>query len=273
MPPMPKFCANLSLMFTEVSFLDRFAAAQANGFEAVEFLFPYAYDADQIARRLSRADLQLVLFNLPAGDWNAGDRGLACDPRRVQAFRDSTELALDYALELGVTQLHCLAGKLPPKVSRERAHATYVDNLRHACERLRPHGITLLIEPINHFDMPGYFLTGSAQAAAVIAECNADNLALQFDIYHMQRMEGELAESLRNLLPLIRHIQIADNPGRHEPGTGEINYRFLFDLLDRLGYPGWVGCEYHPAGDTVRGLNWRNALRMPPSDLVHAAAD
>lgn len=257
---MPKFSANLSLLFTEVSFLDRFAAAQANGFQAVEFLFPYAYEAEQIAQRLERADLQLVLFNLPAGDWNAGERGLACDPRRVAAFRDSADLALDYALELGVTQLHCLAGNLPPKVSRERAHATYVDNLRYACERLRPHGITLLIEPINHFDMPGYFLTGSAQAAAVIAECGADNLALQFDVYHMQRMQGELAESLRIMMPLIRHIQVADNPGRHEPGTGEINFRFLFALLDRLGYAGWVGCEYHPAGDTVAGLGWRNEL-------------
>ena len=257
---MPNFAANLSLMFTEVSFLDRFAAARAAGFDAVEFLFPYAHEAEQIAQRLARAQLQLVLFNLPAGDWAGGERGLACDPRRVAEFRASVDTALEYALELGVTQMHCLAGILPPRVSRERAHATYIDNLRHACARLRPHGMTVLIEPINQFDMPGYFLSGSKLAAAVIAECGADNLALQCDLYHLQRSEGELAATLRQQLPLIRHVQIADNPGRHEPGTGEINYRFLFDLLDRLGYQGWVGCEYHPAGDTVAGLGWRTAL-------------
>ncbi|ATQ78181.1 hydroxypyruvate isomerase [Massilia violaceinigra] len=256
---MPKFCANLSLMFTEVSFLDRFAAARANGFDAVEFLFPYAYEADQIAERLARYDLQLVLHNLPAGDWSAGERGMACDPQRVTQFQDSVALALDYAVALGVGRLHCLAGKLPPGVAPERAHETYVANLRFAAAAVARHGIDLLIEPINSYDIPGYFLTGSAQAAAVIAECGAPNLFMQYDIYHMQRMEGELANTIRAHLPLIRHMQVADNPGRHEPGTGEINYRYLFALLDELGYDGWVGCEYHPRGDTVAGLHWRSA--------------
>lgn len=257
---MPKFAANLTMMFTEVSFLDRFAAARAAGFDAVEFLFPYAYEAEQIAQRLARAQLTLVLFNLPPGDWAGGDRGVACDPRRVAEFRASVDTALDYALELGVTQLHCMAGKLPPRVSHERAHATYIDNLRYACARLAPHGITVLIEPINQVDMPAYFLSSSRQAAAVIAECGVDHLALQCDLYHLQRIEGDLAHTLQLRLPLIRHVQIADNPGRHEPGTGEINYRFLFGLLDQLGYDGWVGCEYHPAGDTVAGLGWRSLL-------------
>ena len=256
---MPQFAANLSLMFTEVPFLDRFAAARGNGFEGVEFLFPYAFEADQIAERLARNGLTLALHNLPAGDWAAGERGLACDPRQVGAFQDSVALALDYALELGVKRLHCLAGILPPQVSRERAHAAYLANLRFAAAQLQPHGIALLIEPINTYDMPGYFLNSSAQAEAVIAECGADNLFLQYDVYHMQRMEGELAATLRRLFPLIRHVQVADNPGRHEPGSGEINYRFLLRLLDELGYDGWVGCEYHPAGETVAGLAWRDS--------------
>ena len=257
---MPKLAANISMLFTEVSFLDRFAAARGNGFDAVEFLFPYAFDSDQIAQRLARYKLSLALFNLPPGDWGAGERGMACDPRAVNAFRDSVELALEYAVELEVRQLHCLAGKLPPNVPRELAHATYVDNLRYACGRLREHGLNLLIEPLNHFDMPGYFLTGSAQAAGIIAETGADNLFLQYDVYHMQRMEGELANTIRKLLPLIRHVQIADNPGRHEPGSGEINFRYLLALLDELGYEGWVGCEYHPASDTIDGLGWRREL-------------
>ncbi len=257
---MPKFAANLTMLFNEVSFLDRFAAARANGFDAVEFLFPYAFEAGQIASRLARYDLRLALFNLPAGDWNGGDRGMACDPRRTDEFRDGVELALEYAEELEVSQLHCLAGILPPNLSPELARATYLDNLRHAAARLQTHDIDLLIEPINHFDIPGYFLTGSAQAAAVIEECGADNLYLQYDVYHMQRMEGELGATLRARLPLIRHIQIADNPGRHEPGSGEINFRYLFRLLDELGYGGWVGCEYVPAAETVAGLAWREEL-------------
>jgi len=258
--PMPRFAANLSLLFNEVDFLNRFEAARAAGFEAVEFLFPYAFEARQIGARLHRHGLELVLFNLPAGDWAAGERGIACDPRRSAEFRDGVALAIEYALELGVRRLHCLAGKLPPKLSRERAHATYVANLRHAAAACRVHGIELLIEPINDRDVPGYFLTGTRQAAAVIVECGAENLFLQYDIYHMQRMEGELADTIRRYLPLIRHIQLADVPGRHQPGTGEINFPYLFRLLDELGYAGWIGCEYAPQGGTLASLGWRDQL-------------
>ncbi|GJI98463.1 hydroxypyruvate isomerase [Duganella caerulea] len=257
---MPKFAANLSMLFTEAPFLERFALAREAGFDGVEFLFPYAYDAHQLAERLSRHQLTLALFNLPAGDWNAGDRGMACDPRRQDEFRAGVHSALEYATELGATQLHCMAGKTPPGLAPERAHATYVDSLRWAAAELAPHGINLLIEPINHYDMPGYFLNRSRQALDIIAETGSPNLFLQYDIYHMQRMEGELSNTIRANLPMIKHMQIADTPGRHEPGTGEINYRHLFRLIDELGYEGWLGCEYLPAGDTIAGLDWRQAL-------------
>lgn len=257
---MPKLAANVSLMFTELDFLARFGAARANGFDAVELLFPYAWPAADIAARLTESALQLVLFNLPAGDWAAGERGLACDPDRVDEFRAGLDQALEYAAVLQVRQLHCLAGIVPPGVAPTTAHATYIANLRCAAARLAEHGMRLLIEPINTVDMPGYFLSGSAQAADIIAECGAPNLFMQYDIYHMQRMEGRLDETIRANLPLIKHIQLADVPGRHEPGTGEINFRHLFALLDTLGYAGWVGCEYHPLGETVAGLGWRTAL-------------
>jgi hydroxypyruvate isomerase len=257
---MPKFAANLSLMFNELSFLERFAAARAAGFDAVEFLFPYSCEPEQIAGRLRRYGQKLVLHNFPPGDWAAGDRGFACDPRRMQEFQDSVETGLDYAVELGVPRLHCMAGKLPPNVAPQRAHATFVTNLRFAAEAAAKHGIEVLIEPINDRDIPGYFLTRSSQAANIIAECGMDNLFLQYDFYHMQRMEGDLAQTLRERLPIIRHIQLADVPGRHEPGTGEINFPFLLKLLDELGYDGWVGCEYIPQGDTLAGLAWRDAF-------------
>jgi hydroxypyruvate isomerase len=260
---MPKFDANLSTMFTELSFLDRFAAARTAGFDAVEFLFPYAFEPEQIAQRLARYKLQLVLHNFPAGDWTGGERGIACDPRRIGEFQDSVALALEYAEELGVRQLHCLAGKTPPNVPHERVHATYVANLQFAAAQLRERGLDLLIEPINNRDIPGYFLTGTRQAAAIIAEAGAPNLFLQYDIYHMQRMEGDLAATIRAHLPLIRHMQLADVPGRHEPGTGEINFPFLFALLDELGYDGWIGCEYTPLADTLGGLGWRTQLASP----------
>jgi hydroxypyruvate isomerase len=257
---MPIFAANLSLMFQEVSFLHRFAAARDAGFDAVEFQFPYAHAVGDVAEHLQRARLQAVLHNLPAGNWEAGDRGLACDPGRVSEFQDSVALALDYATVLGVRQLHCLAGLRRPGVSPARARATYIANLRFAAAQLNERGLALLIEPINSFDIPNYFLTGTAQAVSIIAECAVDNLYLQYDVYHMQRMEGELANTLRRHLPLIKHIQVADTPGRHEPGSGEINYRYLFALLDELGYQGWVGCEYVPQGDTLAGLSWRTEL-------------
>jgi hydroxypyruvate isomerase len=257
---MPKFAANLSMMYTEAPFLDRFSLAAAAGFEAVEFLFPYAHEAEQIAERLRRHQLQLVLFNLPAGDWTGGDRGMACDPRRIDEFRAGVPVALEYATELGVKQLHCMAGKTPGGLAPERARETYIDNLRHAADLARPAGIDLLIEPINHYDILGYFLNHSRQALDLIAEAARPNLFLQYDIYHMQRMEGELSNTIRANLHMIKHMQIADTPGRHEPGTGEINYRHLFAFIDQIGYDGWLGCEYAPAGDTNAGLGWRTAL-------------
>ncbi|SFB92469.1 hydroxypyruvate isomerase [Massilia yuzhufengensis] len=265
---MPKFAANLSTLFPDAPFLERFALARSAGFDAVEFQFPYAFEPEQIVQRLRRYGLELVLHNLPPGDWNAGERGITCDPRRSAEFRDSVGLAIDYALELGVKRLHCLAGKLPSNVPQERAHACYVENLRYAAAQCRPHGIDLLIEPINTRDIPGYFLTGSRQAAAVIEECGADNLFMQYDIYHMQRMEGELAGTLRQYLPLIRHIQLADVPGRHQPGTGEINFPYLYTLLDELGYDGWVGCEYHPQGETMASFGWLAQERKRAAALL-----
>jgi hydroxypyruvate isomerase len=257
---MPKFAANLTMLFSEAPFLERFALAREAGFDAVEFLFPYAYGAYQLAERLRRHQLRLVLFNLPCGDWNAGDRGLACDPRRIDEFRAGVHTALEYATELGVPRLHCMAGKLPGGLAPERARETMLDNLRYASELCAPHGIELLLEPINHHDMPGYFLTRSAQAVELIAASGCANVFLQYDIYHMQRMEGELANTIRAHLPLIRHMQLADTPGRHEPGTGEINYRWLLRHIDELGYEGWIGCEYQPLGGTAAGLGWRDAL-------------
>jgi hydroxypyruvate isomerase len=260
---MPKFAANLTLMFTEAPFMERFALARRHGFEAVEFLFPYAFAAADIAQELARHRLQLVLHNLPPGDWAAGDRGIACDPLRVEEFRAGVALALEYALALGAPQLHCMAGVVPPGADRAAVKALYLDNLRYAAAQLAPHGLRLLIEPINSFDMPGYFLTGTAQAAAIIAEAGAPNLFLQYDIYHMQRMEGALAATIAAHLPQIAHIQLADAPGRHEPGSGDIDFPTLLTAIDALGYEGWIGCEYFPEGDTAAGLGWREALPGP----------
>ena len=263
---MPKFAANVTMLFTEHAFLDRFGAAAAAGFRAVEFLFPYAFEAKDIAARLQQHGLQLVLHNLPAGNWDAGERGIACHPDRVDEFEKGVLDAVRYAKALGVTQLNCLAGIVPQGVAREAAHAVLVKNLRHAANALKAEGIRLLTEPINTFDIPGFFLNGTKQALEIIEETGSDNLFLQYDIYHMQRMEGELAATIRNNLPVIKHVQLADNPGRFEPGTGEINYRYLFALLDNIGYDGWIGCEYKPRAGTVEGLGWReahNAWQMP----------
>lgn len=257
---MPKFAANLSMLFADAPFLDRFARARQAGFEAVEFLFPYAYPAEQIAALLQQHQLKLVLFNLPPGDWDGGERGMACHPHRIEEFRASVATALRYATALGVTQLHCMAGKIPPGVTPGQARATYLDNLRYAAQQLAPAGINLLIEPINHYDMPGYFLNRSSQAIEIIGEAACPNLFLQYDIYHMQRMEGELSNTIKANLPLIKHMQIADTPGRHEPGSGEINYRHLFAFIDQIGYDGWLGCEYNPAAATEAGLGWRQTL-------------
>lgn len=257
---MPKFAANLTMLFADRPFLERFEAARQAGFEAVEFLFPYDWPAQQIKQLLDDNQLKLVLHNLPAGDWAAGDRGIACDPARVAEFKAGVAQAIEYARVLGVPQLNCLAGKLPAGVDPRQAEDTLVENLRHAATELKQHGLRLVIEAINSFDIPGFCLNTTAQALDLIEKVGSDNLFVQYDIYHMQRMEGELANTLEKHLDQIVHIQLADNPGRHEPGTGEINYAFLFKHLDRIGYKGWIGCEYNPAGKTEDGLGWREQL-------------
>jgi len=258
---MPKFAANLSMLFTEVEFLDRFEAAAKAGFKGVEYLFPYDYPAEELKRRLDANGLTQVLFNLPAGDWAAGERGIACHPDRVEEFREGVERAIAYARVLGNTQVNCLAGIQPEGVSDDQARATLVENLRFAAEKLAAAGILLIAEPINTRDIPGFFLNRTEQALAIFDEVGSDNLKLQYDIYHMQIMEGDLAPTMERHLARIAHVQIADNPGRHEPGTGEIHYPFLFAHLDRLGYRGWVSAEYKPAGRTEEGLGWLDAAR------------
>lgn len=253
---MPKFAANLSMLFTEEDFLDRFKAAAEAGFKGVEYLFPYDYPATEIKARLDEHGLTQVLHNLPAGDWGAGERGIACHPDRVEEFRAGVEKAIDYATALGCKQVNCLAGIQPQGVSLEQARRTLVENLRYAAEKLEAAGILLLAEPINTRDIPGFFLNRTEQALAIFDEVGSNNLKLQYDIYHMQIMEGDLAPTIEKHLEHIAHVQLADNPGRHEPGTGEINYPFLFARLDRLGYDGWIGCEYKPATTTQEGLGW-----------------
>jgi hydroxypyruvate isomerase len=253
---MPRFAANLTMLFNEVPFLDRFEAAARAGFTAVEFLFPYDHAPEVVAEKLRSNGLTLVLHNLPAGNWAAGERGSACLPDRVPEFREGVATAIRYAKALGVGQLNCLAGIAPKGATPELLRQTFVANLRYAAAELKAAGLRLLIEPINTFDIPGFFLNRTQQALDIIAEVGADNLFVQYDIYHMQRMEGELAATMRKQLAHIGHVQLADNPGRNEPGTGEINYPFLFRLLDEIGYAGWIGCEYKPAAGTVAGLGW-----------------
>jgi hydroxypyruvate isomerase len=259
---MPKFAANLSMLFTELPLLDRFAAAANAGFEAVEIQFPYEADKQRLADALRANGLTLVLHNLPAGNWNQGERGIACHPDRTGEFRDGVELAVQYAKALGCPRLNCLAGILPPGVSPAHGRATLVENLRHAAARLAAEGIGLLIEPINSRDVPGFFVDRSRIALDIIAETGCDTLALQYDIYHAQVMEGDLARTIETAIDRIGHIQLADNPGRHEPGTGEINYPFLLGRIDALGYSGWVGCEYQPLGRTDEGLEWLSFNRQ-----------
>lgn len=258
---MPKFAANLSMLFTEVEFLDRFAAAARAGFQGVEYLFPYDYPAETLKARLDDNGLTQVLFNLPAGDWAAGERGIACHPDRVEEFRDGVERAIAYARVLGNTQVNCLAGIKPQGVRDDEARQTLIENLRFAAKKLADAGILLIAEPINTRDIPGFFLNRTEQALAIFDEVGSDNLKLQYDIYHMQIMEGDLAPTIETHFARIAHVQIADTPGRHEPGTGEIHYPFLFAHLDRLGYDGWVGAEYKPAGRTEEGLGWLDAVR------------
>ncbi len=253
---MPKFAANLSMLFTEHDFLDRFKAAADAGFKGVEYLFPYDFAANDVADALKANGLTQVLHNLPAGDWGAGERGIACHPDRVSEFREGVDKAIEYAKTLGCQQLNVLAGKVPAGVAEQQARETFVENVRFAADKLEAEGIRLLAEPINTRDIPGFFLHNTRQALEIFDEVGSSNVALQYDIYHMQIMEGDLAPTMEANLDRIAHIQLADNPGRHEPGTGEINYPFLFKFLDEHGYRGWIGCEYKPANGTEAGLDW-----------------
>ena len=253
---MPKFAANLSFIFQEVGFLDRFAAAAACGFKAVEYLSPYEHPPEVIAAQLNRHGLAQALFNMPPGDWAAGERGTAALPGREQEFRDGVEKALVYAKATNCPLLHAMGGVLPSGHERAPAERVYIANLQYAAERFAREGITVIIEPINTRDIPGYFLNTTSQAMSVIEQVGHPNLKLQLDLYHVQIMEGDLAHRIRTLAGHYPHVQIAGNPGRHEPDVGEINYPFLFDLFDELGYSGWIGCEYRPKGETKAGLGW-----------------
>ena len=258
---MPRFAANLSLLFTERPFLERFAAARAAGFAAVEFHFPYGHDRAALAEVVLTSGLEVVLFNLPAGDWAAGERGIACHPRRIAEFHDGVGQAIEYARLLGCGRLNCLAGIAPGDITHARALETLVENLRFAATATGHAGIELVMEPLNTRDTPGFLVADTRTALALVEAVGHDNLRLQYDIYHAQVMEGDLARTLEQHLPLIAHFQLADNPGRHEPGTGEINFPFLLRHIDRLGYSGWVGCEYGPSGRSEDSFGWLQPWR------------
>lgn len=259
---MPKLAANISMMFTELPFLDRIAASADAGFKAVEFLFPYDYPADDIAARLQSNGVANVLFNAPPGNWAEGERGIAALPGREQEFREGIERAIRYAKVLGTPNIHVMAGVLPADADRDECRAVYIRNLKLAAAECGPHGLNVLIEPINSRDMPGYLLNRQAQAHDIRVAVAARNLKVQMDFYHAQIMEGDIAMTFRKYQDHVGHIQIAGVPERHEPDTGEVNYAYLFRLLDELGYQGWVGCEYRPAGSTPEGLGWMASLAV-----------
>lgn len=256
---MPKFNANLTMLFTEVDFLERFEKAAQAGFDAVEFLFPYQWPAGQLADLLQSNNLKLVLHNLPAGNWNAGERGIACIPGRESEFQDGVGSAVEYAKQLDCSLINCLAGLTPEDVSAELVNETLVNNVRFAADVLAKEGKTLLIEALNSKDVPGFHLVSSRDSLNLLAEVNRNNVRFQYDIYHMQRMEGDLVATITAHSDQIGHMQLADNPGRHEPGTGEINFTNLFRAIDETGYSGWIGCEYIPAASTEAGLSWLKA--------------
>jgi hydroxypyruvate isomerase len=253
---MTKFSANLTMMFTEVDFLERFEKASANGFDAVEYMFPYDWPAEQLQECLQRHNQQQILFNLPVDEWAAGGRGIACIPGKEQQFQENVGRAISYAKVLDCSMLNVLVGLTPDGENRDKVRKTLVDNLRFAADELAKEGVTLLVEALNYRDVPGFHLVGSKDSVELIEEVDRPNLKFQYDIYHMQRMEGELINTVTRLMGKIGHIQLADNPGRHEPGTGEINFTNLFEAIDRAGYQGWIGCEYIPAAETEAGLGW-----------------
>lgn len=263
---MPRFAANLSLMFNEHAFLDRFAAARQAGFEAVEFLFPYGHPAAEVAKRLADNGLANVLFNAPPGDWDAGERGVAIFPDRRAEFREGIKRALDYAAALGCPRLHVMAGLAPAGVARDTLLATCAANLDWAAEECAKAGVKPVIEPINHRDIPDFFLNTTAEARAIIEALGPERVGLQFDLYHCQVTEGDVTRKARELLPFIAHMQVADTPGRHEPGTGEVRWDFVFQAIDEMGYRGWIGCEYRPRAGTLDGLGWWAPYRTDRTD-------
>lgn len=252
---MPRLAANLSMLFTEAPLLDRFALAARAGFRAVEIQFPYDEPAEALAERMAAAGVEMVMFNLPAGRFADGERGIACLPGREEEFRAGVDRALDYARTLGVQRLNCLAGIAPPS-GHEQVRRTLVANMRHAAERLAEHGMTLLVEALNTREFPGFYLGRTRQTLDLLAEVDLPNVKLQYDLYHMQIMEGDVAGTLLRHLPRIGHIQVANPPNRHEPGEGELDIHYLLGHLDRLGYDGWVGCEYRPSKGTEASLGW-----------------
>jgi len=253
---MPRFAANLSMMYNEHAFLDRFAAAAADGFRAVEYLFPYEHAATELRARLDANGLTQALFNAPPGDWAAGERGLAALPGREAEFRDAVGRALEYAGVIGNDRVHVMAGLVPAGADRARHRAAYLENVAFAAKAAAAQGITIVLEPINTRDMPGYFLNRQDDAQAICKEIGAANLKVQFDCYHCQIVEGDIAMKLKRDMPGIGHIQIAGVPERHEPDLGELNYPYLFEVIDGLGYEGWIGCEYRPRAGTSEGLGW-----------------
>ena len=258
---MPKFCANLTMLFNEVDFLDRFEKAAKAGFKGVEYLFPYAWKKEQLVEKLGAFGLTQVLHNLPAGDWNKGERGIACLPGRETEFQEGVGKAIEYAKALKCPQVNCLVGLTPVGVPADKVRKTLVANLRFAASAFEKEGIRLLVEALNDKDVPGFYLVRTAEVLALIKEVGSPNVYFQYDVYHMQIMEGNLTKTIQANLDQIAHIQIADNPGRNEPGTGEINYPNLFKAIDAAGYKGWIGCEYKPAGKTEDGLGWIQPFR------------
>lgn len=262
---MLRFSAHLSMLFTEVGFLDRFEAAARAGFRGVEYMGPYEFDEQVIAELLQTHNLEQVLFNMPAGNRAAGDRGIACQPGRKSEFRDSVGIALDYAVALRCARINCLAGIAPLDIAREVVHETYVENLRYVAAQAARQNVRVVIEPLNPIDFPGFFLTRTDQAASIIAEVGSPNLGIEYDVFHAQMGEGNLANTIKRHFPLIWHIQIADVPTRHEPGTGEIRFSYLFEQLELLGYIGWIGCDYDPSNTDGRHLDWLEELRRSNS--------
>ena len=253
---MPKFAANISMLWNEIDFLDRFEKAAKAGFKGVEYLFPYTYEPEQLAEKLEANGLTQVLHNMPPGDWASGERGMACIPGREGEFQDNVGKAITYAKVLDTKAMNCLVGLTPKDVTPEKVHETLVKNLKFAAAEMKKAGIPFVVEAINTRDIPGFHLNTTRQAIALLDEVGADDIFFQYDIYHMQIMEGDLTPTIRANISRIKHIQLADNPGRHEPGTGEINFPFLFKAIDETGYDGWIGCEYKPKTTTDDGIAW-----------------